>query len=177
MKRYRKEKYYSDHADEYFLGVPVDKGYADKQGHYNAGYYGFNIDIQNIKRQNVKKSVKAFNDRIAGRYLCTAAVTFSSQHYPAENGYQIDRSDFCTAGHAVRSLFLIFFCLPYSENGWAVWIGKSVNYNIEEASDTYPKQKNYDVKHDLEWQLGKFIVEHIFKSEHDFTPPSYLKCT
>ena len=51
MKRDNKDKNNSQHADVYILCVPVDESYADQQGHQNAGYYGFNIYIQNHKRR------------------------------------------------------------------------------------------------------------------------------
>ena len=101
MQRDREDKYNGYHADVYLLGVPVNETYTNKERHKNAGYYGFNINVQNSKRQNVKETIKAFNERIAGGYLSTAAVTLTPQHYPAENRYQVDRSDLCTAGHAV----------------------------------------------------------------------------
>ena len=167
MKRNRKDKYNGKHTDVYILCVPVDKTYNNEHRHEKAGYYGFNIYVQNIERQNIEEAVEKFNNWIARRDLLAAAMALSSQHEPAENRYQVDRSDLGTAGHAVGSLLLVLLAPAEAEHRLARW--EPEDYNIQEAAYADPEEENNDVKHDLEWQLGKFIVEHIFKSEHVFT--------
>ena len=164
MKRNSKDEYDNKHTYVNVLGIPVDKAYNNKERHENAGYYGFNIDVKYPECQHIKKTIKCFDYRVSRRYLSSAAVTFTSQHQPAENRYQINRSDLGTAGHAMRSFFLFLFGPSDTDNGFAQ---RQPDYdNIEEASDSDAEQKYNGEKHDDEPHACVRVVEHVCKVKY-----------
>lgn len=136
--------------------VPVHEADNYQKRHEYAGYYGFNIYVKHPEGKYIKYSIERFHYRISRRDRFAAAVTFASQHQPAEYGDQINRTYLCAAFHAVRGF--LFFSVASPDSKYGLSRRQSVDNDIQETSYRYSVKEDDRQEHYPEHHGGVFTV-------------------
>lgn len=151
---------YSEQCDEddnvgiYQLSIPVHEKDNDQRRHHKADKYvvhsvsGYS-DVFIIGAEEdpeVDDTVEKLDNSVAGRYLRTAGMTFTLEHTPADDGYEVTLSDGGAAGHAVRILL-----------SKALIKGKAVYADIQEAANAHAENEHEEIQ----YQVHQTKVIHI----------------